>query len=47
MKFYVSYNTKDGDFSTIWVNADSADEAESEARSEYWDIAEIVNIRKA
>lgn len=47
MKYYVSYNTKDGDYTTVWVNADSASEAESEVRSEYWDVDEIVNIRKA
>lgn len=47
MKYYVSYYTKDGDYSKVWVNADSASEAESEVRSEYWDVDEIISITEA
>lgn len=47
-KYYVTYiSSTDDDCCTIWVNANSVAEAKSEARSEYWDIKEIINVRKA
>lgn len=45
-KYYVSYKTADGDFTTIWLNAYDEQEAEENAKHEYWDIDEIVEIRK-
>lgn len=45
-KFYIDYYDKSGDLCHIWVNASNKAEAESEARSEWWDIAEIVSIRE-
>lgn len=47
MKYYVTYNSADGDCTTVWVNADSIDEAKNVAMHDYWDIMEIINIRKA
>lgn len=46
-KFHVSYNTTYGDYTTVWVMATDADEAESIVKNEYLDIDEIVDIRKA
>lgn len=44
--YYIDYYDKSGDLCHIWVNASNKAEAESEARSEYWDIAEIIDIRE-
>lgn len=47
MKYYIDYLDKSGDLSHVWVNANSESEAENEARSEYWDIDEILQVRHA
>lgn len=44
--YYIDYMDKSGDLCHIWVNASNKAEAESEARSEYWDIEEIISIRE-
>ena len=44
--YYIDYYDKSGDLCHIWVNASNKAEAESEARSEWWDIAEIIDIRE-
>lgn len=46
-KYYIDYTTQDGDLSHIWVTANDEAEAEAIARSEYWDIYSIIDIRKA
>lgn len=46
-KFYVSYNTTYGDYSTVWVMASDEKDAENIVNSEYWDVAEIVSVREA
>lgn len=45
-KYYIDYISKDDDYCHIWVMANSKEEAEQNARQEYWDIKEIVNISK-
>lgn len=44
-KYYVDYMDKEGDLSHVWVNASSKRDAESQVRSEYWDVDEIISIR--
>ena len=44
--YYIDYLDKSGDLTHIWVEAESKQDAESEARSEYWDIDEILEIRE-
>ncbi len=47
MKYYIDYTDKSGDLCHVWVYAQSESEAEYKVRSEYWDIREIIQIRKA
>ena len=47
MKFYVDYLDKSGDLCHVWVIADSKSDAINVARQEYWDICDIVSVRKA
>ena len=44
--YLIHYKTKEGDYSKCHEDADSPEEAESQARSEYWDIDEIISIQK-
>lgn len=46
MKFYVDYEDKEGDLCHVWVNASSKQEAEGQAKREYWDIENIISIHK-
>ena len=47
-KYYVDYiSSTDHDICHVWTMADSASQAESDVRSEYWDIEEIVDVRRA
>jgi len=46
MKFYVDYEDKEGDLCHVWVNASSKQEAETQAKREYWDIENIISIHK-
>lgn len=46
-KYHVDYTDKSGDLSHVWVEANSVEEAEDAARSEYWDIEETIQIYKA
>ena len=43
-RYYIDYYTKEGDYCHIWVYARSKEDAEEEARHEWWDIDEIVEI---
>ena len=45
-RWIVDYEDKSGDLSHVWVEASSKSEAEDYVRSEYWDIAEIIDIYK-
>jgi type II secretory pathway component PulF len=47
MKFYIDYMTSDGDLTHVWVDAQNKEDAEQQARSEYWDIDQIIDVRKA
>lgn len=47
MKYCIDYLTSDGDLTHVWVNAANAEDAEEQARHEYWDIDQIINVRKA
>lgn len=44
--YYIDYYDKSGDLTHIWVEANSKDEAIDMAHDEYWDIEEIVNVRR-
>lgn len=44
--YYIDYIDKSGDLTHIWVEAYDKESAISEARSEYWDIQEIINVRE-
>ena len=44
-KYYVTYRSStDHDCCTIWTNARSAQDAINYAKSEYWDIEEILDV---
>lgn len=43
-KWIVCYEEKGGDIAKVWLYADSAEQAEQDARCEYWDIAEIIYV---
>ena len=45
-KYYIDYYDNTGDLCHIWVEASDKKSAESEARREWWDIAEIISIRE-
>ena len=47
MKNYIiTYIDKSGDSCSIWIVADSKEEAKREAKREYWDIEEIISCRE-
>ena len=43
-KFIVKYTDKSGDLSSVWVSADSKEEAKRVAKMEYWDITDIIMV---
>lgn len=43
-KFYVDYIDTDDDLCHIWVEANSKEEAIREAKREYWDIKNIIDV---
>lgn len=43
-KFIVKYTDKSGDLSSVWVSANSKEEAKRVAKMEYWDIADIIMV---
>ena len=45
-KYYIDYTDKEGDLCHVWVNADSKEDAKCQAKSEYWDIDEIISIHR-
>lgn len=42
--FIVKYIDKSGDLSSVWVAADSKEDAKQAARREYWDIVDIISV---
>lgn len=46
-KWIVTYEDKSGDLSHVRVNANNRSDAEDEVRSEYWNVAEIIDIYKS
>lgn len=44
-RFIIDYLDASDDLSHVWVMADNATQAEQIAKSEWWDIAEIISIR--
>lgn len=46
MKYKITYIAKDGDCCSVWTEASSVSEAKSNAKSEYWDIQEIIDVIK-
>lgn len=43
-KYIVKYENHDGDLCTVWLTADSREDAKTQARAEYWDIKDILQI---
>jgi cytidylate kinase len=43
-KFYVDYIDTNDDLCHIWVEANSKEEAIREAKREYWDIKNIIDV---
>lgn len=47
MKYKITYiSSNDDDCCSVWTEASSPEEAKSYVRSEYWDIKEIIEVRK-
>lgn len=47
MVYYITYtSSSDHDCCSVWTEADSKEEAIRNVRSEYWDIEEIIEVRK-
>ena len=46
-KYIVKYTDKSGDLCSIWVAADSIEEAKYQARREYWDVDTIISCYEA
>ena len=45
-KFFVDYLDKGGDYCHVWVEANSKDDAIYQAKREYWDIDQIVDVHQ-
>lgn len=46
-RWKVTYRSKtDGDCCSVWVYAESRDDAECETVNEYWDVADILMVEK-
>ena len=44
--YIIRYIDKSGDSCSIWITANSVEEAKREAKREYWDIEEIISCRE-
>lgn len=44
-RFHIDYIDKSGDLCHVWVNAASKQDANIQAKHEYWDIQEIINVK--
>ena len=45
-EYYVSFITVNGDYETVGVHAYNEEDAETQARDEFWNISTIVEIKK-
>ena len=43
-KYYIDYVDKSEDLCHVWVEAEDKQDAESQVRSEYWNIDHIISI---
>lgn len=47
-KYYITYKSStDGDCCTVWTMARSRQDAMEQTRREYWDVADIIEVREA
>ena len=46
-KYIVKYIDNDGDLCSVWVEADSIQDAKLQVKREYWDIKEIVSCNES
>lgn len=47
MVYKVSYiSTMDGDCCSVWVEADSVNEAKEKVRDEHWDVEEVIGVTR-
>lgn len=42
----IKYNDANGDLGSVWVEAETRDEAKQKAYREYWDIEDILTIKQ-
>lgn len=45
-QFIVKYNSTRGDLCSVWINAESREDAMRKVILEYWDIKDIVMIQE-
>lgn len=45
--YYVSFITTSGDYETVWVHAQDKEDAENQARDDFWNISTIVEIKES
>jgi type II secretory pathway component PulF len=45
-KYIVKYTDKKGDLTSVWVHADSNEDAKRQVKQEYWDVVDIVMVYK-
>lgn len=45
-QYIVKYNSTRGDLCSVWISAESREDAKRKVRSEYWDIKDIVMIQE-
>lgn len=45
-QYIVKYNSTRGDLCSVWINAESREDAKRKVNSEYWDIKDIVMIQE-
>lgn len=43
-KYIVKYTSKDGDLSSVWVEAENKEDAKFQVKREYWDVKDIVMV---
>lgn len=46
MDWKIYYKPKGDDLASVWVSADSREEAIQKTKHEYWDIEEIISCSK-
>lgn len=46
MKYYIDYTDREGDLCHIWIEANSKEHAIEKAEDEYWDMENIISIKR-